>query len=185
MTVDPDIPLIDRILAGEQQAFALLVDRHKSYAFTIALKILLNRPDAEEAAQDSFVKAYHHLADFNRQSKFSTWLYRIVFNTAITYKRKQRQSFQSLEHTALAYDQGADGGLEKVDKQQYLNQALLRLNEADRTAMTLFYLDEFSLDEIASIMGMQANTVKVRIHRARQRLADELKKILNQEALTL
>lgn len=185
MTLDPDIPLVERILAGEQQAFVRLIDRHKSYAYTLAYKILQNRPEAEEVAQDAFIKAYHHLADFNRQAKFSTWLYRIVFNTAITYKRKHRQIFQGLERTVVEYEHRADGALEKDDKQRYLQLALARLNETDRTAMTLFYMDEFSLEEIAAIMDMQANTVKVRIHRARQRLADELKRILNQEALTL
>jgi RNA polymerase sigma-70 factor (ECF subfamily) len=75
--------------------------------------------------------------------------------------------------------------LEKTDRKKYLNLAMEKLNEADRTALTLFYLQEFSLEEIAEITGMQANTAKVRIHRARQRLADELKNILNQEALTL
>jgi len=185
MTNDPDLLIIDKILAGEQAAYAELVNKYKSYAFTIAQKILLNRPEAEEAAQDAFIKAYHHLAGFNRESKFSTWLYRIVFNTAISYKRKNRQQFQSIETTVIEYNQDADGMLEKMDKKKYVNQALGKLNEADRTALTLFYLEEFSLEEIAAITGMQANTAKVRIHRARQRLADELKTILNQEALTL
>jgi RNA polymerase sigma factor (sigma-70 family) len=185
MTNDPDISLVNRIIAGDQTAFAELVDKHKSYAYTIAYKILQNRPEAEEAAQDSFIKAYHHLGGFNRQSKFSTWFYRIVFNTSITYKRKKRHQFQSIESTVIGYAQENDGMLEKTDKKKYLDQALLRLNEADRTALTLFYLDEFSLEEIAEIMNMQPNTIKVRIHRARQRLADELKNILSHEALTL
>jgi RNA polymerase sigma-70 factor, ECF subfamily len=185
MTNDPDQHIIDKVLAGEQSLYAELVNKYKSYAFTIAQKILQNRPEAEEAAQDGFIKAYHHLAGFNRESKFSTWLYRIVFNTAISYKRKNRQQFQSLESTVIEYSQDADGMLEKTDKKKYLNQALLKLNEADRTALTLFYLEEFSLEEIADITGMQSNTAKVRIHRARLRLADELKNILNQEALTL
>jgi len=185
MTHDPDNLTIDKILAGEQSVYADLVNKYKSYAFTIAQKILQNRPEAEEAAQDAFIKAYHHLAGFNRESKFSTWLYRIVFNTAISYKRKNRQQFQSIENTVIEYNQDVDGMLEKTDKKKYLNMALARLNEADRTALTLFYLEEFSLEEIAQITGMQANTAKVRIHRARQRLADELMTILNQEALTL
>jgi len=185
MTNDPDQYIIDKVLAGEQSLYAELVNKYKSYAFTIAQKILQNRPEAEETAQDGFIKAYQHLAGFNRESKFSTWLYRIVFNTAISYKRKSRQQFQSLESTVIEYSQDADGILEKTDKKKYLNQALLKLNEADRTALTLFYLEEFSLEEIAEITGMQANTAKVRIHRARLRLADELKNILNQEALTL
>jgi RNA polymerase sigma-70 factor (ECF subfamily) len=85
----------------------------------------------------------------------------------------------------VIYTQEGEGLLEKTDKTKYLNLAMAKLNEADRTALSLFYLDEFSLEEIAAITGMQANTVKVRIHRARQRLADELKVILNHEALTL
>jgi RNA polymerase sigma factor (sigma-70 family) len=185
MTNDPDHSILDKILAGEQAAYAELVNKYKSYAYTIALRILQNRPDAEEAAQDAFIKAYNHLAGFNRDSKFSTWLYRIVFNTAISYKRKTRYQFQSLESTVIEYQQEGDGLLEKTDKRKYLNAAMARLNEADRTALTLFYLEEFSLEEIAGITGMQANTAKVRIHRARQRLADELTNILNQEALTL
>jgi RNA polymerase sigma factor (sigma-70 family) len=185
MTNDPDHILIDQLLAGDREVYAVLVNKYKSYAFTIAQKILQNRPEAEEAAQDAFIKAFHHLASFNRESKFSTWLYRIVFNTAISYRRKNRQQFQSIETTIIEYDQDADGMLEKIDKKKYLNQAMLKLSEADRGALTLFYLEEFSLEEIAEITGMQANTAKVRIHRARLRLADELKSILNQEALTL
>lgn len=185
MTNDPEHTRIDRILAGEQQLYAELVDTYKRYAYTIAQKILQNKPEAEEAAQDAFIKAYHHLGSFNRQAKFSTWLYRIVFNTAISYKRKNRRQFQSIENTVVEYSQEAEGMLEKSDKKKYLNLAMDKLNEADRTALTLFYLQEFSLEEIAEITGMQANTAKVRIHRARQRLADELTIILNKEALTL
>src|SRR6187431_1521740 len=148
MTIDPEHALLDRILAGDQQVYADLVDKYKSYAYTIALRILQNRPEAEEAAHDAFIKAYNHLAGFNRDSKFSTWLYRIVFNTAISYKRKTRYQFQSLESTVIEYQQEGDGLLEKTDKRKYLNAAMARLNEADRTALTLFYLEEFSLEEI-------------------------------------
>jgi len=185
MMKDPDHVIIDQLLAGDQGVYAVLVDKYKSYAYTIAQKILQNRPEAEEAAQDAFIKAYQHLSGFNRESKFSTWLYRIVFNTAISYRRRNRHQFQSIETTVIEYSGDADGLLEKTDKKKYLNQAMLKLSDADRTALTLFYLEEFSLEEIADITGMQANTAKVRIHRARQRLADELIVILNQEALTL
>jgi RNA polymerase sigma factor (sigma-70 family) len=185
MTNEEELKLIDRVLAGEQALYASLVDRYKRYALTITLKILQNKPEAEEAAQDAFIKAYHHLAGFNRQSKFSTWLYRIAFNTAITYKRKHRHQFQSIENEVMEYHAEGDVSLERSDKTRYLNLAMAKLNEADRTALTLFYLDEFSLEEIAEIMSMQANTIKVRIHRARQRVADELTLLLKTEALTL
>jgi RNA polymerase sigma-70 factor (ECF subfamily) len=185
MIQDPDQVFIRRILDGDSQAYSELVDKHKRYAFGIALKILQNRAEAEEAAQDAFIKAYHNLDKFHGDAKFSTWLYRIVFNTAITYKRKHRQTFVDIHHTAIEQSQEAEGILEHSDKMKYLEKAMHLLNDADRTALTLFYLKEFSLEEIAVITGQQANTLKVRIHRARQRLAEELKMILNHEALSL
>ena len=185
MTQDPDLPKIDRILAGEQSVYADLVNRYRTYAYTIAFKVVQNRVEAEEVAQDAFVKAYHHLKSFQRESKFSTWLYRIVFNTAISYRRKNRPDMQSIEKTVISTGHEGEDRLERTDKRRFLDEAMSRLNQADRTALTLFYLQEFSLEEISEITGMQANTAKVRIHRARQRLADELKSILKSEALSL
>jgi RNA polymerase sigma factor (sigma-70 family) len=185
MNEDPEHYYIDRILAGEANLYAEFVDRYKSYVFTICMKVLQQKPEAEEAAQDSFIKAFHGLKGFNRQSKFSTWLYRIAFNTAISYKRKHRQQFQSIENTVVEHAQEAEGLLERSDKQKYLEQALLKLKDEDRTALTLFYLKEFSIEEISQITNVAANTIKVKIHRARLRIAEELKTILNQEALTL
>jgi RNA polymerase sigma-70 factor (ECF subfamily) len=185
MTNDTDLLIIDRILAGDQTAYADLVDKYKRYAYTIAWKILENKADAEEAAQDGFIKAYHNLKSFQREAKFSTWLYRIVFNTAISYKRKNRHKFQSIENTIIEYSQEAQGGLEKNDKQRFVQVAMSQLNDADKAALSMFYLDEFSLEEIAEITGMAANTLKVRIHRARLRLAEHLKLILKTEAITL
>ena len=78
ITSEEEYLLIDRILAGDRNLYATLVDKYKSYAYTIAMKVLENRPEAEEAAQDAFIKAFHYLKGFNRQAKFSTWLYRIV-----------------------------------------------------------------------------------------------------------
>lgn len=182
MITDPDLPIIHRILAGEQQLYALLVNKHKGYAYSLALRILENKFDAEEAAQDSFIKAYKYLTGFNQEAKFSTWLYRIVFNTAISYKRKAKVNHESIERVRLVYSQDT---LEKSDRKKFIEIALGKLNEADRVAITMFYLQELSLDEIADILSTQANTLKVRIHRARHRLAQELKTLLKEEALTL
>ncbi|MCK6618487.1 MAG: sigma-70 family RNA polymerase sigma factor [Cyclobacteriaceae bacterium] len=185
MTTEQEFAIIDQVLAGHQFAYAELVDQYKNYGFTLALKILNDRAEAEEATQDAFVKAYHHLKDFNRNSKFSTWFYRIVFNTAVSYKRKQKGVLQSIEKTDVRLYAESQSQLEKDDKKKFITAAMAILNEADRLALTLFYLKEHSLEEIAEITGMQPNTVKVRIHRARQRLADELTRLLKKEALTL
>ena len=176
--------LIDQILAGRQEMYARLVDQYKSYAFTIALKILNNKPEAEEAAQDAFIKAFQHLKSFSRRARFTTWLYRIVFNTAVSYKRKNRHIMSSIEN----HDKGAHNeefALERHDKSVFLALAMEKLNEADRMAIQLYYIKEFSLEEVAEMMGQRMNTLKVRVHRARQRLADELTRILKEEALTL
>lgn len=185
ITSEEEYLLIDRILAGERNLYATLVDKYKSYAYTIAMKILENRPEAEEAAQDAFVKAFQYMKNFNRQAKFSTWLYRIVFNTAISYKRKAKPALQSIEKSIIEYSERADHNAEQDDKQVFILQAMNKLNEADRLAIQLFYMNEFSMEEVAEMMGQNINTIKVRIHRARVRLADELKGILKQEALTL
>jgi RNA polymerase sigma-70 factor (ECF subfamily) len=185
ITIQEEYSLIDRIIAGEEALYATLVNKYKSYAFTIALKIVGNRAEAEEVAQDGFIKAFNYLSKFNRDAKFSTWLYRIVFNTAISYKRKNRVQFDSIENSVVEYADRADHDLLKDDKRVFLAQAMEKLSEADRTAVQLFYIKEFSLEETAEMMGQNLNTLKVRVHRARQRLADELKKILKEEALTL
>ncbi len=175
--------LIDQLLAGKQEPYSRLIDLYKSYAFTIALKVLNNRPEAEEAAQDAFIKAFHSLKSFNRQARFSTWLYRIVFNTAVSYKRKNRNVLSSIEHHDCAAEQ--ESLLEENDKQLFVSAAMEKLNEADRLAIQLYYIKEFSLEEVAEMMGQNMNSLKVRIHRARHRLASELKKILKEEAVTL
>ncbi|MBI3482593.1 MAG: sigma-70 family RNA polymerase sigma factor, partial [Bacteroidetes bacterium] len=108
ITIQEEYSLIDQILAGEEALYATLVDKYKSFAFTIALKVVNNRAEAEEIAQDGFIKAFHYLKKFNREAKFSTWLYRIVFNTAISYKRKSKQQFESIENSIVTYSERAD-----------------------------------------------------------------------------
>jgi len=183
LSLQEENTLIDQILGGKQEAYARVVEAYKSYAYTIALKVLSNRPEAEEAAQDGFIKAYQHLKSFNRKARFSTWLYRIIFNTAISYKRKHKTVLESLEH----HDRGSDqqDPLERNDKEVFIARALAQLNEADRLAIQLFYIREFSLEEVSEMTGQRVNTLKVRVHRARQRLADELTRTLKAEALSL
>ena len=185
ITIQEENKLIDRILAGEERWYAELVDQYKSYAFTIALKIVNERAEAEEVAQDSFVKAFNYLKSFNRQARFSTWLYRIVFNTAISRKRKNRLVTESIDNKHVENPERADAAMERHDKQVFIAKALKKLNDTDQLAIQLFYIKEFSLEEVADLMGQNVNTIKVRVHRARQRLAEELKLILKKEALTL
>lgn len=177
--------IIDRVLAGEEGAYALLVNKHKSYAYTIALKIVRSSEEAEEVAQDAFIKAFQNLRKFNREAKFSTWLYRIVFNTAISYQRKSKMMKESIDIVKYTVAAEETSGAENEDRKRYIKKALSAMSAADSTVITLFYLKELSLEEIGEITGMQTNAVKVKLHRARKKLAEELQKLLKKEALTL
>lgn len=186
-----DIELIDKALAGERRAYEALVKRHQSYVFTLAARFTRTREDAEEIAQDSFLKAFRNLAGFQRQSKFSTWLYTIVYTTAMTHLRKRRHEFVSLdddEHPVNTGNYHSDGAgllLERKTGRQYIEKAIKKLLPDDATILTLFYLGEQSLEEIGQTMGMPANTVKVKLHRSRQRFRTQLEHILKDEAREL
>jgi len=127
------------------------------------------------------------LKRFNREAKFSTWLYRIAFNTAITYKRKQKKQFSNIEDTKVDETIGDEikDNVNTSDQQKFINKALQKLLPADVTVITLFYFKEFSLEEISNVTGMKINAIKVKLFRARKRLADELSRILAHETQTL
>ncbi|WP_447640544.1 MULTISPECIES: RNA polymerase sigma factor [Chitinophagaceae] len=167
-----DILIISEVLRGNQQAFAQLVERYQQYVFTLALRLAPNREDAEEIAQDSFVKAYRYLADFRQDSKFSTWLYTIVQRNAISFLRKKQVDTQSIEDKEFAI-QDSNNSLHilqaKSDKQM-INKALALLKPEEASIISLFYLQEQSLDEIGQILGIETGTAKVRLFRARQKL---------------
>jgi RNA polymerase sigma factor (sigma-70 family) len=186
-----DIELIDQVLAGNQAAYTDLVKRHQRFVFTLAMRFAKGREDAEEIAQDCFIKAYRSLGSFQRQSKFSTWLYSIVYTTAMTFLRKKRVDTDSIddettyiqvESQSSAYDVN---NAENRSRSFYLNQAIEQLLPDDATIITLFYKGEQSLEEIGQALGMEANTVKVKLFRARQRLKEKLERNLKHEAKEL
>lgn len=175
-----DIEIISKVLSGDQQAYAGIVNRYQNYVFTLALRFTKNREDAEEVAQDIFVKAYRSLSDFRGASKFSTWLYTIVNTTCITFLRKKRLVTHSLDdervfetadnqNSAFRADQ-----IEQKSKTSMVNKAIALLDHNDAEIITLFYKAEQSLEEIGEILGLDPKTAKVRLHRARQRLKEKM-----------
>lgn len=186
-----DIELIEQVLAGNQAAYADLVKRHQRFVFTLAMRFAKRREDAEEIAQDCFIKAYRSLASFQRQSKFSTWLYSIVYTTAMTFLRKKRVDTDSIddENTYIQVENQSSGydvnNAENRSRSFYLNQAIEQLLPDDATIITLFYKGEQSLEEIGQALGMEANTVKVKLFRARQRLKEKLERNLKHEVKEL
>lgn len=184
---ETDLAILDRILTGDQSAYRALISRHKDYAFTVAYRILNHREEAEEAAQDAFMQAFRSLNSFNREAKFTTWFYRIVFNAALGRKRKNKVITEPIEDFQLAGLGLTDStdNFRAQERHEHLQRALRNLSPDDVTMITLFYLKEFSLEEIEGITGIAANTAKVKIHRARKRLAEELSRSLKDEARSL
>jgi RNA polymerase sigma factor (sigma-70 family) len=182
-----DIALIRQIQEGNQWACRRLIDRHKSYAYTIAFRILQNREDAEEVAQDAFIKAFAALHTFQGEARFTTWLYRIVFNAAVSSRRKKRIQTHDVEDYVWEQVGGSTDAdpLLAAEQKKYLAQAMSKLSEDDVSMITLFYLKELSLEEISTITGIEAKTAKVKLFRARKRLADEMHKLLKEETQTL
>ena len=182
-----DIEIISRVLKGEKQAYAELVTRYQSYVFTLTLRFIRSREDAEEVAQDIFVKAYRSLADFRGASKFSTWLYTIVNTTCITFLRKKKLEVQSLDNekvfeSVANHDSGFNANrVEHKSKLNMVNTAIGMLSHDDSEILTLFYKAEQSLEEISQILGLESNTVKVRLHRARQRLKEKMETSFSEE----
>ena len=186
-----DNEIISKVLEGDQQAYALLVDRYQRYVFTLTLRFMKTREDAEEVAQDVFIKAYRSLADFRGASKFSTWLYTIVNTTCITFLRKKKLEVHSLDNekvfeVADNQDSGMRANLvEQKSRLAMVNHAIKMLSTDDAEVITLFYKGEQTLDEIAQILGIEMNTAKVRLHRARARLKEKMETHFAQEVKDL
>ncbi|MBK6990693.1 MAG: RNA polymerase sigma factor [Chitinophagaceae bacterium] len=175
-----DNEIISEVLNGNQQAYAVLVNRYQNYVFTLCLRIVQGREDAEEVAQDVFIKAYKYLADFRGAAKFTTWLYTIVNNTCISFLRKKKLDIHSLDNekvfeVADSQDSGMRANLvEQKSRISMVNEAIGLLNPADAEIITLFYKAEQSLEETAQVLGIEVNAAKVRLHRARTRLKEKM-----------
>jgi RNA polymerase sigma-70 factor (ECF subfamily) len=186
-----DSEIISLVLKGDHNAYALLVERYKSYVFTLTLRFIKSREDAEEVSQDIFIKAYRSLADFKGTAKFSTWLYTIVNTTCITFLRKKRLDVRSLDdertfEVADSQDSGFRANqVEQKSRQNMVNHAISMLTADDAEIITLFYKNEQSLEEISQILGLEVNTAKVRLHRARGRLKEKMEKYFTEEVRDL
>jgi RNA polymerase sigma factor (sigma-70 family) len=186
MRYEEDNFYIDKILNGDNASFASLIDKHKTMAYNIAFRILKSREDAEEIAQDSFLKAYHSLKEFKRESKFSTWLFRIIYNNSISRIRKKKLDINSYDDENFEWMEPAEAALEldklhHLEQKKYVNEALLKLTAEDATVISLFYINESTVEEISVVTGLSESNVKVKLHRSRKKLFEELQLLLKSE----
>jgi RNA polymerase sigma-70 factor (ECF subfamily) len=186
MSAISDQHYIDKILQGETNSFAVLVDRYKDMIFTLALKMIKNREEAEEVAQDTFIKTYSSLSKFKGDSKFSTWIYKIAYNTCLDRLKKNKKEDLNISidefsaHLIKTMD-NALSALEDKERKQTIQNCLNLLPSDENFLLTLFYFEDQSLEEIGKIMNINANNVKVKLFRSRQKLAVILKKQLEPE----
>jgi RNA polymerase sigma factor (sigma-70 family) len=186
-TETADMDVISQVLQGNHNAYATLVNRYNNLVFTIVLRYVKGREDAEEVAQDVFIKAYKALSSFKGDSKFSTWLYTVTTTTCITFLRKKKLEVHSLDNEKVfeVADQAGGGmsanQIEQKSKVNMVNEAIKMLSPDDAQVIMLFYKGEQTLDEMAKILGKEPNAVKVQLHRARARLKEKMEKHFSEE----
>ena len=182
-----DRELVSRAQSGDKEAFEELVRRHQHRVFAVAGGILRRREDVEDIAQQVFVKAYFSLKRFDQRAAFSTWLYKITVNECWDLLRKKKvrpllyesdlSEEQALQFSASErLESGAQDVSDKLETQQQVERLLQGLDERDRMMLILKEVEGFAIEEIAEILDLNANTVKVRLFRARRRIVNQVRK---------
>ncbi|MDR1259307.1 MAG: sigma-70 family RNA polymerase sigma factor [Tannerellaceae bacterium] len=168
MEMYPDTHYAALAAGGDEGAFACLVDRYSRKVHQLILRLVDSREDAEELAQDVFMKVFRNLGSFKGECSFSTWIFRIAYNTAISATRKKRPLFTPVDEGVMEClpEVSEEGG----DRIAYLRRAMEALASGDAAIIMLFYMEDRSVDDIASITGLSASNVKTRLHRIRKRL---------------
>ena len=171
-----DQEIIDSVRKGNSPDYSIIVNRYKNKAFSMLKRMLKNEFEAEEVLQDCFLKAYNSINSFKGEAKFSTWFYIIVYNSALTrlssQKRKTEAEMTSVEdHFNLESEYRSDE-IERKDINQLIHNTISKLPERYSAIITMFYLNEMSIEEISEVTGMSISNVKVMLHRSRNSLRD-------------
>ncbi len=174
MEIQREKQLIRQVLQGDTRAFAVLIDAHKDHVFNLVLRIVRRREWAEEISQDVFLKAFQELHKFKQEARFSTWLFRIAYNMSISELRKRQLPVQDFNENSV---QVADESTHEERETQFrqLHQALDLLPAEERALITLFYTENKSIEDICNVTGFSISNVKVKLHRARQKLKEMVK----------
>ncbi|MDT7832872.1 sigma-70 family RNA polymerase sigma factor [Flavobacteriaceae bacterium S356] len=175
MTINNDQQYIDKVLNGDTNAFAFLVDKYRDMVFSLALKITKRKEEAEEVAQDSFIKAFKSLQHFKGDSKFSTWLYKITYNNCIDRVKKiarthNTDTIDEVNENKIKAIEDTLQVIERGERAEMIKECMDALPEDERTILWLFYFEELSLKEIKDVTSYSESNIKVKLHRARKRL---------------
>ena len=166
--------IIQEILNRKADRYEYFLDQYGQQVYALVARIVSCQEDAEELTQDVFLKAFQQLSSFKAESSFSTWIYRIATNMAISAFRKRKYDVLHLDDAVFANlsDTQVDEALEDDSEEQLqrLSSAMQKLEADERALITLYYMEEKPLSEIAFIMGMKENNAKVKLHRIRKKL---------------
>lgn len=172
-----ELQRIRQVLAGNVSAFSHFVETYQDMAITIAHRICNNRQDAEDVVQESFVKAYHNLHSFRGDSKFSSWLYRIVYNTAVNQAKAriwmQNDDISLTEVQEESYFD-TQKQIERMERTEMVQRVLNKMPKGEALILTLYYMEDNSVKEIAEIMGLNESNVKVKLFRARKSFREQM-----------
>ncbi len=185
---EKEFDLIERIKEGDTSNFRMLVDGYKDVSFSLACSILKNEQDAEDALQESFIKAFKGLKSFSFKSSFSTWLYKIVVNTCRTKYISQKRHSQLIENdlslnVEIAGDDMPFNKITSNERKYIVNRVLDQLKEEESLLLRLFYLAELNIAEIKQITGYKDSKIKVTLFRARKSFQQTLEKMYGIEII--
>ncbi|HLN53599.1 MAG TPA: sigma-70 family RNA polymerase sigma factor [Lentimicrobium sp.] len=176
--------ILDQIRNGNSAAYRIVVESYKDLVFSLVLKIIRNREEAEEVSQDVFLKAYHALGSFKFESKFSTWLFRIAYNTAISKTRKKTIINSSIDDNVIqnfSVDTIQEN-LERTNEEErirMMNRIISELPEEEQLLINLFYYNRQSVEDISLITGLTDSNVKVKLHRIRKKIYSTMQDQVN------
>lgn len=181
---------VEQVIGGNAEAFRQLVEKHQDLVYTIVHRIVVSGVEAEEVAQDVFLKVYNKLEDFRGKAKFSTWLYRIAYNTAISYGRKKKVEFLAIDEKLIenySEEDISDNllGMSGENQKKLITEALSTIPRTDNLIISLFYFHKKDIDEISEIVGMTQSNVKVKLHRIRKKLLKEMNSIIDKNINTV
>jgi len=189
MSKTSDLILIKRTLDGDSNAYGSLVIRHQDYIFNVVIKMLRNREEAEEIAQDTFIKAYEVLASFKGEAKFSTWLFKIAYRKSLDRIKMNKRSatLELVENLTEDVSLDFENGLEIMlmeERKQIIKSCILKLPEIEAAIITLYYYEEQSVKEIAEITNLSQDNIKVKLYRSRKLLYSSLENHIHPKILS-
>lgn len=190
MNNKPDDYYIKQTLYGNVNAFSFLVEKYKHMVFTLAIRIVKNREEAEELSQDVFVKAFKKLESFKGDSKFSTWIYKIAYYASLdAVKRNKRvihtENIDVFNESDVGIVQDALDYLHNKERKKIINDALSKLNDEEQTILTLYYFEDLPLKEVSKVVDLTLDNVKIKLFRSRKKLFSILKNVIEPRTIDL